>query len=81
MRNHIVSCGHYNKSLGIMKSPRARAFAIGDFFIKTKIAQTEGNKSLVKRVKIGKIAIFTSLVLARYRSGRKVIVCARTLII
>ena len=48
MRNCIVSCGHYNKLLGIMKCPMGHEDAQLGHFIKTQIAQTEGNKSLVK---------------------------------
>ena len=36
---------------------------------KDQIAQTKGNKLLVKRVKIGKIAIFTSTALVHHKSG------------
>ena len=48
MRNHILSCGYYNKSLGIMKGPMGREDAQS---IKTKSHKTKGNKSLMKRVK------------------------------
>ena len=36
MRNHIVSCGHYSKLLGIMKSPMWREGAQLGLFIKAK---------------------------------------------
>ena len=53
MRDHrkrepIVNCGYYGELLGIMKSPMGREYVQLGTFHKGQIAQTEGNKSLVK---------------------------------